>query len=257
MGGEQDFLEQTVIDKLDADLATAGVTNRSYGVIGYGGKPATARTVGPGLTDAAGAKINLGALNTSGGFEDGYQAIDYALNNLNFTSGAAINFILVTDEDRDVTSGTSFTTAGMLAALKSSKILLNAVISNPFTSTSANASEVIELSEDGTAYVADGMGGYITDTGGTVGNGAGTTEADYAELALDTGGAAWNLNLLRAGGDKALSFADAFIDTKVAEIISQPPTGTSPVPLPAGMPLLLAGLGAFGVARARSKKAKA
>jgi hypothetical protein len=72
---------------------------------------------------------------------------------------------------------------------------------------------------------------------------------NYIDVALGTGGAAWDLNALRAGGDSALSFGEAFIDIKVSEIISQPPSNPAPIPLPAAGWLLLAGLGGLGALR--------
>lgn len=256
MGGEQDFLANTVIDQLDQGLSDAGVTSRSYGVVGYGGpNSGTPRLVqsGGGLENAATTKTNLQSLVTSGGFEDGFAAIDFALNNLSFTAGAAINFILVTDEDRDVTSGLGLTVQSIQNSLTSANILLNAVVSNSFSSD--NSLSALGIDSDGTAYVANGSGGFNEDTGGTAGGGFGTTTADYVDLAIATGGAAWDLNQLRAGGNPATSFANAFIDIKVQEIISQPPSGPNPIPLPAGMPLLLAGLGVFGFMRRRASAA--
>lgn len=52
------------------------------------------------------------------------------------------------------------------------------------------------------------------------------------------------------------SFADyeAAIEAKVGQVIIDV-TGPTPVPLPAGMPLLLAGMGAFGFMRSRKKAA--
>ncbi|MEL6420448.1 MAG: VPLPA-CTERM sorting domain-containing protein, partial [Pseudomonadota bacterium] len=170
-----------------------------------------------------------------------------------FKTGAAINFILVTDEDRDVTSGLGLTVQSIQNSLTSANILLNAVVNNSFSSD--NSQVALGIDSDGTAYVADGGGGFSEDTGGTAGGGFGTTTTDYVNLAIATGGAAWDLNQLRAGGDPATSFASAFIDIKVQEIISQPPSGPNPIPLPAGMPLLLAGLGVFGFMRRRSSAA--
>ncbi len=253
MGGEQAFLENVVIDKLDADLATAGVTDRKYGLVGYGGPSSgVPRLFGGGFMNAADTKTELGNLVTSGGFEDGYEAIKFALDTYSFTSGAAVNFILVTDEDRDVRSGSTNDFTSIFNELDSKNILLNAIVDNPFTSDNASSSEVIGIDESLSAYTTDGVGGFNTDTGGVVGNGFGSTETDYVQLALDTGGAAWNLNLLRAGGMTAASFGEAFIDIKVAEITTQPPT--SDVPLPAAGWMLISGVAALGAFGARKRR---
>ena len=254
MGGEQAFLRDTVIDRLDTDLATAGVTSRSYGVVGFGGGGTgnSGRVLGGGLTDAAATKTNLGGLRLIGSTEDGYAGIDFALNAFSYNAGAAINFILVTDEDRDDTDA-SLNFGNILARLTGSRILLNAVVNNRFSTAAGDTALGLN---DGEAYSADGSGGFDTSAGGVVGRGSGTTTADYVDLALQTGGAAWNLNELRSGGDDALSFASAFVSIKVDEIVSQPPS-TPVVPVPAALPLLLGGIGMLGALRVRGRRARA
>jgi hypothetical protein len=254
MSGEQAFL-QDVVGDLDAALGLAGVTNRSYGVVGFGRSSSVGqlgRVLGSGLTNATDAATNLGNLEISGGFEDGYSAINFALTAFNYTAGAAINFILVTDEDRD-NGNNALTTASIRNSLTGSSILLNAVVNNSLrTSTNAVA---LGVDSNGDAYSADGSGGFTTTAGGVIGSGSGTTKTDYADLAVATGGAVWDLNQLRAGGLVAESFTQAFIDIKVQEIISQPPSGV--IPLPAAGWMLLAGIGGLAAMRRRKDKAAA
>jgi hypothetical protein len=249
MSGEQAFLENTVIDKLDTDLLAAGVSDeRRYGVVGFGGSVSSndPRQIGGGLADAATTKTNLGALTVSGGLEDGFQAIDFALTNFSFTGGAAINFILVTDEARTGSNirNASLDSTSIANTLSSCNILLNAIVNHGFTSAGGTA---LGIDSNGDAYLADGSGGFTVSTGGQE-NAFGFGQ-NYIDAALGTGGAAWDLNALRAGGDSALSFGEAFIDIKVSEIISQPPSNPAPIPLPAAGWLLLAGLGGLGALR--------
>lgn len=251
MGGDQAFLKNSVVDQLDAGLAAAGVTNRSYGVVGYGASNPAPHVLGTGLQNPLDTKASLENLVTSGGFEDGWRAIDFALNAFAYSSNAAINFILVTDEDRDVTFGSTLTFNSVLASLTSRNILLNAIVDNRFSNGSTRA---LGIDDQGDAYLADGSGGFTTSTGGVAGSGSGTTKADYVDLALGSGGAAWDIGLLRSGGNDTSSFASAFIDIKVQEITTQPPS-TPAIPLPAAGWLMITGLGGLAALRRRRKSA--
>lgn len=247
MGGEHAFLKN-VIEDLDSALGAAGVINRSYGVVGFGASASSPRTL-TDLTDVTSAKTALGGLVTSGSFEDGYDGIDHALNTLTYSAGAAINYVLVTDEDRDVAKP-GLTYGTILNDLKKRNILLNAIVNARYDSDGGQA---LGIDSSGEAYIADGSGGYNLSTNGVATSGSGSTVNDYVSLALATNGAAWDLNQLRSGGDLAKSFTQAFLDIKVAEITTQP-TDPNPVPIPAAFPLLIAGLGAMGVAGRRRRK---
>ncbi len=240
---------------LQTALVGAGVTDNRYGLVGYVENTGAhgPGSAGPHKHQLNGADWGTAAnlstsltpgLTTSGSsLEDGYEAISYGLNNYTFRADAALNVILITDEDRDNTNA-AITFASVLAELAGKNALLNAVINNPFK----NASNVAALGidSDHNAYVANGTGGFIASAGGIIGNGAGTTETDYVPLALQSGGAAWDLNKLRAGGNSAISFTAAFVDIKVQEIVNQDPVG---VPAPATLILFGLGLLSFGVIR--------
>lgn len=250
MSGEHNFLKD-VVTSLDSALAAAGVTTRSYGVVGFGASfsnPGSPRT----LTDfvsAEDAKTAMSGLRLNGGTEDGYTGINHALDNLSYASGAAINYVLVTDEDRDNVDN-ALTYGSVYKDLADRKILLNAVVNARYNSDGGYA---LGIDSTGEAYVADGSGGFTRSTGGVAVSGSGSTISNYVQLALDTGGAAWDLNQLRAGGNTAMSFTQAFLDIKVEEITTQP-TDPSPVPVPAAFPLLLGGLGVMGAIGRRRRK---
>ncbi|MEL4895615.1 PEP-CTERM sorting domain-containing protein [Crocosphaera sp. Alani8] len=237
---------------LDMVLNDAGVDAR-YGLVGYG---TNQKGGGPGQdpyqNDVGGDQFGTASefstaadgLVASGGIEDGYEAIIFALNNYTIRSNAVLNIVLVTDEDRDVTTLDSYDS--VLAALTDKGAILNAVVNNPLGSSSSNLNA---LGIDGNdAFFADGNGDYNTQAGNFVGNGAGNTENDYVPMALATEGAVWNLNQLRVGGLTGESFTKAFVDIQVQETV--PDTRAVPEPT------TVLGLLAFGGGCLLSKKNK-
>jgi len=181
------------------------------------------------------------SLVTTGGTEDGYAGLNFAVSNFTFTAGAPRNYILVTDEDRDNTNA-ALTFASISAALDSQKALLNVVVDNAFRCPSAPLTSLSRQKSSGDGFRADGAGGYSECSGATVGGGFGSTTTDYVNMAA----AAWDLNQLRLGGNTAVSFTKAFVDIKVQEIQQQPPPD---VPEPATLALL--GLGFAAATRRR------
>ena len=253
MAGEQAWMTSTIA-ALDVGLNAKGVTGNRYGLVGFGASaaPAPSRVrgfnVGGGqFGTAAQYGVAAGGLQITGGTEDGYAAIDFA-NGYSFRAGAGRNYILVTDEDRDNTNA-ALTAANMLSSMKGTNTLLNAVVNATFRC--GDNSAALGMSSGGKGYKADGAGGFTTCSGAFLFSDAGTTDTDYVNLALATGGAAWDLNILRAGGMGATSFTKAFIDVKVDEIIITPPP---PVPEPETYALMLAGLGVVGYMARRRKQ---
>ncbi len=234
MGGEHTWLPGMIAD-LEAGLLAAGVGTgadaNNYALVGFGGHtagdvPHKHLVGGADWGTSAQFGIAAGGLVTSGGFEDGWNGIDYFFDNYTPRGGdIALNVILVTDEDRDNQNG-ALSYANVLAQLTSAGALLNAVVNCGF----GPGADVLGVDSSGDAYKADGLGGFTTVAGGSQSGGcAGTTKANYVDMAWASGGAAWDLNKLRAGGLTAESFSSAFVDIKVQEITT-PPTG---IPEPA------------------------
>ncbi|MBU1087167.1 MAG: PEP-CTERM sorting domain-containing protein [Candidatus Omnitrophica bacterium] len=250
MAGEHSWING-MVSSLQAALVTAGVTDNQYALIGFGNRYVVPRTIN-GLQTLP---LSTGLLEISGGTEDGYAGISYAMNNLSFRAGAAVNYILITDEDRDTIAGYGGVTyASLLANLQGQNALLNAVVDARYYN-SAESAYVLGKDSAGIDYIADGAGGYTTVNPGTSAfySDYGTTRENYVELALATGGANWDLNLLRAGGLTANSFTQAFVAIKVQEIQEQVDPGNNAVPEPATM--LLFGPALLGMISFKRKKA--
>lgn len=250
---EQDWLSD-MIPALEAGLLAesvgTGASPNQYALVGFGSYANPSGRVVSDFTGAAAAAVASTSYVTSGDTEDGFQGISYALGNLSFRAGSRVNVILITDEDRD-TVNAGLNAAAVEAALEARGALLNVVVNNPFIAP--GPVQAIGVDSEGNAYVANGSGGYTEVAGGTVGNGTGNTESTYVPLAFATGdgGAGWNLNILRQGGNAAESFTAAFIDIKVEEIVDQPIPETSTVLSVLG----LAGLAGVHTWRARRRAA--
>ncbi|MEI4231794.1 autotransporter outer membrane beta-barrel domain-containing protein [Roseovarius sp. D22-M7] len=214
MAGEQTFLGNFASD-IDTALSGAGFSTVNFGLTGFGG----------GGTGNLGRSFDIGGalfgnaadfstattnLVTSGGFEDGYSAIDFILGTYPSTAGTSTTLILVTDEDRD--DGNAALTFGSISSeLNARGINLISVINADFQDADGNPA----IATDGsTAFIQDGTGfttaAYDPATG--VVSAAGATEADYIELAFSTpNGCAASLNDLRAGGDAATAFSEVLL----------------------------------------------
>lgn len=227
MAGEHAWIGPTIVS-LNAELASRGFTDNRFALVGYGGgndfnTPEDERlgrklVVGSGdFGTAAEFSAATANLKTNGAIEDGYAGINFSLSKYTFRNNVARNVIFITDEDRDVTDATQ-TFATVKQALTDKRATLNTVVNARFDDV--NGVRALGIDSDGNAFVADGVGGFVKSSGGTAVSGTGNTLADYVDLAVDLEGAAWDLNLLRAGGTNAESFSAAFIDAKVQEIIS-------------------------------------
>ncbi|XP_065179367.1 sushi, von Willebrand factor type A, EGF and pentraxin domain-containing protein 1-like [Sycon ciliatum] len=236
MGNEIDWLKEIIPD-LDAELkrlnigTTAGCPNR-YGVVGFGrGAPretgslfrsASGQSLFP-IEDYAGAVASL-AEDTVGRVEDGYEAMNYAIDNIQLRTssancGIARNMLLLTDEDRDVGRlGGGMNVNNMRSRLSQNQIKLNVIVDNSFTIEGIRG--IGRTSAVGFRPPTDPQSCYRSSGSVTSGSGYGNTKATYTDLALGLGGGAWDILQLRQAGLRE-SMTCAIIDVKVDEISSQ------------------------------------
>ena len=189
----------------DVDVGV-DIENR-FGVVGFGDDCNEDNVFGRVLLSSSEAQFapagNItdftGKLNVGGRLEDGYSALDIALNAYSFRD-VAKQFILITDEDRDVVEQ-NLTRNDVRALLEAAGVMLNAVINEEFEGENLRA---LGIDSSRNAYVYDpsirtsfrvleGSGASIQDSA------FGSTNTDYTELALELNGAAWDLTQLRQG----------------------------------------------------------
>jgi hypothetical protein len=251
MSGEQAWLG-TMVSTLDSGIVASGNTAQ-YGLVGFGASGSGGHTVAGHAHTVGGGQFGTAAqfataasgLVLTGGTEDGWDGIDEALA-YSFGAGHAVQIVLVTDEDRDTLSGSGLTYANMVASLAGKSAVLNAVVNANYRNVTTTGG--IGVDSDGNIYFANGSGGFTTSTGGIAYGGDGSTRTQYVNMAWATGGAGWDLNILRLGGNNAASFTKAFVDIKVQEIVQQL------VPLPSAAWAGLSLLGVLGVMRTRRRK---
>jgi hypothetical protein len=221
MSGEHTWISD-LVPALEGGLASVGVGQEEsnlYGLVGYEGSPRFFSFESDYMHPSENFDSLANQLSLYGGTEDGYRAMSEMLDTYPIRTGSSKNLILVTDEDRDTTATIDYDS--MKAKLVSNNVILNAVVNSNFSC--ADGTSALGMSAGGLGYVADGQGGYYLCTEAYAHGASGQTIDDYVELALDTGGAAWDLNFLRSGGIRAQSFSKALVDIKIKEIIEQLP----------------------------------
>lgn len=174
------------------------------------------------FADASLAASRALGLLANGGTEDGYQGLSYAIDNLPFRSNVPKHIVLLTDEDRDIVGGDSFSQIRNL--LNQRGIALHTVVRSDLQLGSSSVLGLAKENDSYRGYVADGSGGFIQTKASlySLQNAFGTTEQDYIDLALSNGGSNWSISPLRAT-DSILANAnrESFTSSFVAEIASR------------------------------------
>lgn len=221
MSGEHNWISE-LVPALESGLLELGVGNTEsnlYGLVGYERSPRFLSSDNELMVPIDNFSALTQQLRLGGGYEDGYRAMYDTLDSYPIRASSAKNLILITDEDRD---GSVPNYDTMKSKLIDENIILNSVVNSNFYCE--DGASAIGISADGIGYVADGQGSYYLCSGAYAQGASGSTIRDYVDLAIETGGAAWNLNFLRSGGIRAQSFSKALVDIKIKEIIEQLPS---------------------------------
>ena len=218
-----------LVAQLEAALQAAGIGTSSaggnrYGLTGYGGFPDDARglPLGPNnrlfgtAAEYAAAAANL---TISGATEDGYDGINFVVDNYAFRPQAEKFIILATDEDRDITDP-SLTYQSTLARLQAADISLQGILGVFIVDQGFNTALAIDSTD--TVYLANGTGGFTTSPNGQITGATGNTIVDYADMVFATGGIAGDIFQIGQGGLVTDSFGQAMIGSIVAQAGGNP-----------------------------------
>ena len=229
MIGEHQWLERLVYE-LENSLQLAGVgINASnpnmYALVGFARGEDTARggVVIQELGSTQQFVSALKQLTLTGIFEDGYSGIDVALRNIRTRPGTAKQMILVTDEHRGVLNF-RLSKADITEQLRVEGFKLNVVVNQGFEADVGTGVSVMGIDSAGMGYVYNSSTPYLYSSvaGGraNVIKSFRSTNEDYVEPALQLGGGAWDLNLLRLDEKMTTAFTNAFVHVKVEETLS-------------------------------------
>ncbi len=157
----------------------------------------------------------ISMLQVSGRREDGYLALKVAIESYEFRSNAVKQFILITDEERDVVD-TGLNKTDILNLLSDSQ--LSGVVSEAFETLDGIPAIGIDSNGNGYIYDPDSPNFVRLSVGGArpiKDSGYASTNDDYTDLVLLSGGSIWDLLLLRQGGQVAEAFTEAFVQATI------------------------------------------
>ena len=221
-----------MVPELDLRLRNRGVgaggRENHFSLVGFG-RDDRQQITGVILSDLASPEDFLPALDllqSSGVAEDGYAALEFAIDNVVTRPDTVKQLVLVTDEDRRVIRR-DLDRSSMERILAESGYILNVVVNQGFLADPAdNDSHAMGLDTNRTAYVFDPSSSslYSTAPDGVPNFNPFSffpdTYMDYVDLALSVGGAAWDINTLVIGEPFSLALARAFAEVKVEEVMT-------------------------------------
>ncbi len=230
MAFAQQFSQQLIVD-IDNALQATGIGTSAganqFGLVAFGGL----------ATDVTPAAIPLGANNALfgtaaqygaqvstlaalGGIEDGYLAVEFALDTYTFRPQAAKYILLVTNEDRDVVDATK-TSASVLSKLQAKGVKMQGILNASFFDSTGSTALAVDSSS--VAYTEDGTGNFLVSTNGTVVPNTDffeppeSTVDDYVSLIYQTSGIAGDIDQIQLGGTTATSFGRAMVNSIVLQ----------------------------------------
>lgn len=217
-----------ILDRSFRDF-NIGIGSRinKYALVAFGMNPDPAGRVLSQLTTVEGFLNASGGLELGGVYEDGYAAMELALDGVEYRNGTSKVFVLVTDEERQVIfEKQHLTPSVMRRRLSDAGVILNTVVGQAFLFNGSEVGFAFGLNYNGTAYAFDNEtlpSSYVTYPNGIrhpdpIFN-RGNTYENYVELAFALGGASWHIGQLQLSQELVTPFSQAFVASKIDEVV--------------------------------------
>ena len=230
MATEHEWIRSEVVI-LDQSLKQQGVgvgeKENLFALVGFGRNDPSA-ILGVTLSPLTSLEQFLNAtklLVLNGIFEDGYAAINHALETIETRPGTSKLMIFVSDEDREVLRhDLSFNI--LVQRLKIAGYVLNVAVNQGFFNNENDPHFALGLRGDGQSFIFNQTSPNLFSTShGQFQSSpnffdSSSTYNDYVQLSFETQGVAWDLNQLREGGDYSIAFTNAFTKVKIDEVMS-------------------------------------
>lgn len=226
----QDWI-RSLVPRLERKLRDQGVglgrRQNQYALVGFGRNNESAQggIVLTQLTTPEGFINASRNLRLDGLFEDGYSGIEVALTQVQVRPDTARLLVLVTNEARSVLPGREgLTRSVMEQMIRNRGFILNVVVQQTFEVNSGESA--FGLDSNRTAYLFNQSSPeqFFALPNGSISSdpslGFPGTYEDYILLALNLGGAAWDIKAVIEPDSPFLpALTEAFVDVKVTEVM--------------------------------------
>lgn len=220
-----------VVPKLDEAFQNsgvgAGIQRNQFALVGFGRTADQGRggIILANLTSVQGFLNASQNLVTNGLVEDGYSAIDVALNGITLRNDTSRIMVLASNEGRSILPGKGHLTRRHIEnELRKRNFVLNSIVAQRLLfNSSDNSSFAFALDMNHTAYAYDpsAPGNFVQFPDGVPhpdpSQTSGSTYMDYTLLALNLEGAVFDIKLIQDVNIFRDPFTNAFVDVKEIE----------------------------------------
>ncbi|XP_065193743.1 uncharacterized protein LOC135824928 [Sycon ciliatum] len=235
-----------LVARLDESLKEHGIglypeIPNQYSLVGFGHQRTNQQEPAPHVLvntanqrvyDIDGFRQASSNLQNDGSHEDGYYAIQFTLNNITDPQSKeqllrlgkahiAPIIIFISDEDRDVhkQGGGELSRSSVKRMIRTSGAQLQVIVDNTFEHQGRDG---FGVDATGKLYTAQSSGAYTTSYPDSVKKYLKThyrkTLLHYTSVALELGGAAWNLNAILRSDQPNPSYVEAFVSSTVTMV---------------------------------------